>query len=84
MRVCCAYAGIMAEDFYTGNEVHYLLETGEFDEIPLAANNPDLLRRGDILVTKTKGHTVVVVQQSKPTVLDEDYVAWDNVYVRVE
>lgn len=84
VRVCCAYAGIMAEDFYTGNEVHHLLETGEFDEIPLAANNPDLLRRGDILVTRTKGHTVVVVQQTKPTVLDEDYVGFDGVFVRVE
>lgn len=83
VRVCCAYAGIMSEDFFTGNEAHYLLETGEFDEIPLAANNPDLLRRGDILVTKTKGHTVIVVQQTKPTVLDEDYVGWDYVYIKV-
>lgn len=84
VRVCCAYAGIMAEDFYTGNEAYYLLETGEFDEIPLAATNPDLLRRGDILVTKTKGHTVIVVQQTKPTVLDEDYAKFDGVFIRVE
>lgn len=80
VRVCCAYAGIMAEDFYTGNEAHYLLETGEFDEIPLAANNPDLLRRGDILVTKTKGHTVVVVQQSNQQAVEDDF---DGAYIKV-
>ena len=79
VRVCCAYAGIMAEDFYTANEVHYLLETGEFDEIPLAATNPDLLRRGDILITKTKGHTVIVVEQSNQSVED----IFDGVYVEV-
>ena len=80
VRVCCAYAGIMAEDFYTGNEAYYLLETGEFDEIPLAATNPDLLRRGDILVTKTKGHTVVVVQQSNQQAVEDDF---DGAYIKV-
>jgi len=65
VRVCCAYAGIFPRDFYTANEAVYLLETGEFDEYPLAATNPDLLLRGDILVTKTKGHTVVVLTDGK-------------------
>lgn len=80
VRVCCAYAGIMAEDFYTENEAYYLLETGEFDEIPFAATNPDLLRRGDILVTKTKGHTVVVVQQSNQQAVEDDF---DGAYIKV-
>lgn len=80
VRVCCAYAGIMAEDFYTENEAYYLLETGEFDEIPLAATNPDLLRRGDILVTRTKGHTVVVVQQSNQQAVEDDF---DGAYIKV-
>lgn len=80
VRVCCAYAGIMAEDFYTGNEAYYLLETGEFDEIPLAATNPDLLCRGDILVTKTKGHTVIVVQQSNQQAVEDDF---DGAYIKV-
>lgn len=80
VRVCCAYAGIMCEDFYTGNEAYYLLETGMFDEMPMAATNPSLLRRGDILVTKTKGHTVVVVEQTNQWEPDDEF---DGVYVEV-
>lgn len=77
VRVCCAYAGIKTADFYTGDEAYHLLETGEFDEYPLAATNPSLLRRGDILVTKTKGHTVVVVEQTNQWRPDD----FDGVYV---
>ena len=61
-------------DFYTVNEVAALVGTGEFllFESDKYCASPDYLERGDILVTKTQGHTVVVlsngakVQKSDP------------------
>ena len=61
VRVCLAYAGIMVENFTTPYEKKIILATGLFDEIPAAASNSAYLKRGDILVTKTQGHTVVVL-----------------------
>lgn len=63
VRVCCAYAGIMAKDFYTATEVDKLMDTGEFVKFTSSkyTNQSDYLGAGDILVTKTKGHTVVVL-----------------------
>ena len=63
VRVCCAYAGIMADDFYTATEVSKLMATGEFTKLvdTKYTNSSDYLKVGDILVTKTKGHTVVVL-----------------------
>lgn len=63
VRVCCAYAGIMAKDFYTATEAKYLMDTGEFVKLTASkyVNQEDYLGVGDILVTKTKGHTVVVL-----------------------
>ena len=63
VRVCCAYAGIMAKDFYTATEAAYLMDTGEFVKFTSSkyTSQDDYLGAGDILVTKTKGHTVVVL-----------------------
>lgn len=62
VRLCLAYAGIFLGDFYTGNEASTLMASGEFVEATsVAGRNPDYLARGDILVTKTTGHTVVVL-----------------------
>ena len=63
VRVCCAYAGIMARDFYTATEAAYLMDTGEFVKFTSSkyTNQDDYLGAGDILVTKTKGHTAVVL-----------------------
>ena len=63
VRVCCAFAGVTVGDFNTSSEVSVLSKSGMFDVITEAAvcNSSDYLRRGDILVTKTKGHTVVVL-----------------------
>lgn len=63
VRVCCAYAGIMLSDFNTETEASRLLKSGEFTELTASkiTRSSDYLRRGDILVTKTKGHTVVVL-----------------------
>lgn len=63
VRVCCAYAGISVKDFITSNEASVLLASGEFVELKGSkyTSQPDYLRCGDILVTATKGHTVVVL-----------------------
>ena len=63
VRVCCAYAGIVTGDFNTSSEASALLKTGMFIEKTgeQFTKKSDYLKRGDILVTKTKGHTVVVL-----------------------
>ena len=65
VRVCCAYAGIMGlpADFRTGNMPANLAKTGAFTELTGAKyqSQSTYLGRGDILVTKTNGHTVVVL-----------------------
>lgn len=63
VRVCCAYAGIGVKDFITSNEASVLLNSGAFTEMTGAryTDTSEFLRRGDVLVTKTKGHTVVVL-----------------------
>ena len=67
VRVCVLYCGIPCADFYTGNEVEALRATGKFDiltDIKYTTTSNNLMR-GDILVTKTKGHTVVVLTDGK-------------------
>ena len=63
VRVCCAYAGILLGAFNTSGEASALLGSGKFTELTAAkyTDNPDYLLRGDILVTKSKGHTAVVL-----------------------
>src|SRR5574344_681649 len=46
-------------NFTTSNEVAVLVNSGLFDKI--SYTSPTTLYSGDILVTKTKGHTVIVV-----------------------
>lgn len=65
VRVCCAYAGIMGitSSFRTVNEPAALLKTGAFVELTGSKyqNQSAYLMAGDILCTKTSGHTVVVL-----------------------
>jgi len=63
VRVCCAFAGIQLPNFRTPSEPSALLESGAFDELigGKYTSSPDYLKRGDILVTRTQGHTVVVL-----------------------
>lgn len=63
VRVCMAYAGIPSPDFYTSTEPSVILSTGEFVELTGAkyTKKSDYLRKGDILCTRSKGHTVVVL-----------------------
>lgn len=63
VRVCVHYAGITVDNFITSNEVSKLMATGAFEKFTDDAHckSSDHLLRGDILVTRTKGHTVVVL-----------------------
>lgn len=63
VRVCCAYAGIALSDFNTSSEPSRLLSCGRFTELKESkyTDKSDYLKRGDILCTKVKGHTVVVL-----------------------
>lgn len=63
VRVCCAFAGVTLPNFVTSNEPSALLNSGAFTEMVGAkyTDQEDYLEEGDILVTKTKGHTVVVL-----------------------
>ena len=59
VRACCWVAGVKVGAFNTSNELKVLLATGEF--VQITSWNEKDLRAGDILVTKTKGHTAMVV-----------------------
>lgn len=63
VRVCVNFAGITVGNFITSNEVSALMATGAFEKFTDDAHckSSDHLMRGDILVTRTKGHTVVVL-----------------------
>lgn len=63
VRVCLAYAGINVPTFYTGDEVETLQKTGQFEILTSDkyCTSSDYLLRGDILCTKTTGHTVIVL-----------------------
>ena len=62
VRVCCAYAGIHVENFRTINQRSVLIDSGQFDDVTAKVNTSTGhgLCIGDVLVTKTAGHTVVV------------------------
>lgn len=63
VRVCCAYAGVVMNDFNTVTEPGRLLASGAFVELTATkyTKDDDYLCRGDILCTKTKGHTMVIL-----------------------
>lgn len=63
VRNCVLYAGIIVGSFSTASEVSMLKNTGKFDILmdDKYCKSSDYLLRGDILVTRTKGHTVVVL-----------------------
>lgn len=80
VRVCLAFAGIdVPSDFYTASMAKTMLNTGEIVELTGSkyTDVPDYLGRGDILVTASKGHTVVVLtngEQYEGTVADKPKV----------
>lgn len=65
VRACIIYAtGKDVGDFNTENERSVILKSGLFDDIG-SYKNGKTLYNGDILVTRTKGHTVIVVIGAK-------------------
>lgn len=61
VRACCIQAGINVGDFNTASEVVVLERTGAFHKA-VAVTSSTKLQIGDILVTRTKGHTVIVTE----------------------
>lgn len=60
VRACCIQAGFDPGNFTTSNEPDVLEKSGYF-EPRKAVTSSTVLYDGDVLVTKTKGHTVVIV-----------------------
>ena len=86
VRVCCAYAGItsLPSDFRTGNMPTNLNKTGAFVELTgdKYQAQSQYLGRGDILVTKTSGHTVVVLTNGSKyegSVTPRDYALGERI-----
>ena len=63
VRVCLAYAGIKTDNFNTASEPNVLLKTGEFEELTdkKYTDGSAYLMKGDVLCTKVKGHTAIVL-----------------------
>ena len=59
VRACCWVAGVPVGAFNTSSELKALLATNAFVQVTSWSEKD--LRVGDILVTKTKGHTAIVV-----------------------
>lgn len=71
VRTCCIQAGILVGDFNTSNEIAVLEKTGAFQKAVIVTNDTRLFA-GDVLVTRSKGHTVIVTEgyprdDEKPT-----------------
>lgn len=65
VRACIIYAsGKDVGDFNTSNERPVILKSGLFEDVG-SYKQGDTLYNGDILVTRTKGHTVIVVSGAK-------------------
>lgn len=61
VRACCIQAGIQVGDFNTSSEAAVLERTGAFHKAVIVTNDTKLCQ-GDILVTRSKGHTVIVTE----------------------
>ena len=60
VRACCIQAGFDPGNFSTATEANMLEASGYFMK-RVSVTSGTVLHNGDVLVTKTKGHTVVVV-----------------------
>lgn len=88
VRVCVAYAGVNLDNFTTASEPKRLLASGTFTEMIGAkyTDQSDYLREGDILCTKTQGHTAVVLNDGggvEPEPSGDEYVLVKGKSVRV-
>lgn len=71
VRACCIQAGFDPGNFTTGNEANVLKKSGYFEK-RVAVTSSTVLYDGDVLVTKTKGHTVIVVDGNPRGELEVD------------
>lgn len=73
IRACIYQAtGVDVGEFYTGNQASVLAKSGLFDD-KISVSSSSVLYDGDILVTKTKGHTVAVISGNpRPTALKKE------------
>ena len=77
VRVCCAYAGVTLPNFRTPTAPAALLDSGAVVELKGAkyTDSDKYLKRGDILVTRTQGHTVVVLSNGSKAGSDTEPVS---------
>lgn len=76
VRVCVCFAGINCPNFRTTDQASVLVKTGFFEKITDSkyTKTSDYLLEGDILVTKTQGHTVVVLNDGAKAASDTDLI----------
>lgn len=67
VRGCCIQNGFDPGDFATSGEASKLEATGKFEKRQYVSTNT-VLYNGDVLVTKTSGHTVIVVSGNSRSV----------------
>lgn len=85
VRLCVQYAcemvgnGRLIPDFYTATLANTLVKTGLFEKLTDDKYNTrdDYLLRGDIQVTRTKGHTWVILENGrKAEVIETEFVEY--------
>ncbi len=92
VRGCCIEAGFDPGNFNTLNEADSLEKTGRFEK-KVTVTSSMVLYNGDVLVTKTKGHTVIVtegnprkdgnLQGTNPSfVVGRNYILQSDMYIR--
>lgn len=69
IEACIEQCGHKVPSFTTANEADVLVKTGLFEKKTYSKQSD--LYNGDILVTKTKGHTVIVVSGAKARTVKE-------------
>lgn len=86
VRVCVQYAcemvgnGKTIPDFYTATLANTLVRTGLFEKLTASKYNDqdDYLMRGDIQVTRTKGHTWIILENgSEAEVVETEFVEYE-------
>lgn len=97
VRLCLWFAGVKVQDFTTQSELEILNKTGGFDILreDKYCNSSSYLKKGDILVTRTKGHTAIVLSDGdkankySPKTWYRDSIGWwyaknENEYAKNE
>ena len=75
VRFCACFAGIDCPNFRTATQASVMVKTGFFKKLTAAkyTKSPDYLLEGDVLVTASAGHTVVVLNDGAKAATDPDW-----------